>query len=72
MSKMIGGEPTNSWLQRARAEVTPDARFGTEHNKIITPFAATSRTIWCAWEVWLHHIDQPRRRPAGRYPQSTD
>ena len=69
---MIDGELTNSWLQRARAEVTSDARFGTEPNKSITPFAATSRTIWCAWEVWLHHVDHPRRRLAGQRVRSTD
>ena len=72
MNKMIGGEPTNSWLQRARAEVTPDTRFGTESRKRITPFTATSCAIWCAWEVWLHHVDHPRRRLAGQRVRSTD
>jgi len=72
VNKMINGELTNSWLQRARAEATPGERFGTESNKGTSPFDVASRTIWCAWEVWLHHIDQPRRRPAGRCLQSTD
>jgi hypothetical protein len=69
---MLDSERTNSWLQRARAEVTPDAHFGTESRKSITPFGVASSTIWCAWDVWLHHIDQPRRRIPDRRLHSTD
>ena len=72
MNRMLDSERTTSWLQRARAEATRDERFGTESNKSASPFDVASSTIWCAWEVWLHHIDQPRRRLAGRRPQSPD
>jgi hypothetical protein len=72
MSKMVDGELTNSWLQRARADASPDACFCTESSTDTKAIAITSRATWCAWEVWLHHIDQPRRRLAGRRPQSSD
>lgn len=71
MNKLLDNERTTSWLQRARAEAAPDERLGTESSKGTSPFNVASCTIWCAWEVWLHHIDKPRRL-SGRHLQSTD
>jgi hypothetical protein len=69
---MLDSERTTSWLQRVRTEATLNECFGTESNKGITPFAVASRVTWCAWDVWLHHIDQPRRQLPGRRLHSTD
>jgi hypothetical protein len=64
--EMTDRDLTNSWLQRARAEGTLDARSGAESNTAAQAFAVTSRDGWDPWEVWLRHIDQPRRHLAGR------
>ena len=72
MNRMLDSERTTSWLQRARAEATRDERLSTESSKSASPFDVASSTIWCAWEVWLHHIDQPRRRIPDRRLHSTD
>jgi hypothetical protein len=64
--KMSDRDLTNSWLQRARADGTLDASLGAESNMAGHVFAATSRDGWDPWEVWLRHIDQPRRQLIGR------
>ena len=63
---MIDGEMTDSWIRRARAEGTCDARPGTDSNPAALAFAAAPGDGWDPWEVWLRHIDQPRRHLAGR------
>ena len=63
---MADGDLTNSWLQRARAEGTLDASFGVESSTAAQAFTVKSRDGWDPWEVWLRHIDQPRRHRTGR------
>ena len=66
MIKLIDGELTDSRLQRARAEGTQDVAVGTESNAAARALAAGVSVGWDPWEVWLRHIDQPRRRLVGR------
>lgn len=66
-SNMIDGDLTNTWLRRARAENGADADLGAESISAAQALAVRSRDGWDPWEVWLRHIDQPRRRhTAGR------
>ncbi len=69
--KMIGSESTGSWIRRARAAGTPDAVVGAESNTATQTLAVRSCDGWDPWEVWLLHIDQPRRHLAGRGNRTT-
>jgi hypothetical protein len=64
---MADGYLTNPWLQRARAEGSLDASFGVESSTAAQAFTVKSRDGWDPWQVWLRHIDQPRRDPTGRH-----
>ena len=72
MIKLIDSESTNSWIRRARAAGTPDVGPGIESNTAAQALAVRSRDSWDPWEVWLLHIDQPRRHLAGRRLTSPD
>lgn len=63
---MIDGEVTESWIKRARAEGTCDSRPGAESDPLAHASAEATSDGWDPWEVWLRHIDQPRRHVAGR------
>jgi len=69
--KTIERESTDSWIRRARAAGTHDAAFGAEPNTAAEALAVRSRDSWDPWEVWLLHIDQPRRRLAARDDKAT-
>jgi hypothetical protein len=56
---------TNSWLQRARADGTLGVGSSIEPDSVAPAFAVASRDGWDPWEVWLRHIDQPRRHLMG-------
>jgi hypothetical protein len=61
--KAIEIESTRSWLRRARPERTSIAP--AEHDLAARQIDAGSVDGWDPWDVWLHYIDQPRRRRAG-------
>lgn len=63
---MIGGDFTNTWLRRVGADDVPAADAGAKPVSAARALAVGSRDGWDPWEVWLRHIDQPRRRNAGR------
>jgi len=66
MVSNIDGEAPGSWLERARAEgaVSPGARAESDAG----PASGNSSIGWDPYQVWLHHIDRPRRQrnPARR------
>jgi hypothetical protein len=63
---MIDGETTDSWIKRARAEGTCDARPGAESDPLAQAFAEATSDGWDPWEVWLRHIEHPRRHLTER------
>jgi hypothetical protein len=64
--QMTDRDLTNCWLQRARADGTLDATVGGESDAATQVLAVRSRDGWDPWEVWLRHIDQPRRNLTQR------
>lgn len=72
MIKLIDGELTDSWFRRVRAESSPDVAVGAESNAAAPTLAVSAAGGWDPWEVWLRHIDQPRRRLAGRRLKAPD
>jgi hypothetical protein len=67
---LIDDKPVGSWLRRARTDDESDVGFGAESST--AALAVSSRDGWDPWEVWLLHIDQPRRNLAGRGLKSAD
>jgi len=53
-----------SWLQRARAEpaTQPIANADTATATAHRSQPGQAGQIWDPWEVWLRHVDRPRRR----------
>jgi hypothetical protein len=72
MTDSVDGEFTDSWLQRARAERTSDSGTTAASDSAARALAARSRDGWDPWEVWLRHIDQPRRSLAGERLKPSD
>jgi hypothetical protein len=70
--KLIDGESTESWLHRASAEGASSASASAESNSVARSLSDRSRDGWDPWDVWLRHIDQPRRHFAGRRLKSPD
>jgi len=64
--KLIDDKPVGSWLWRTRTLGESDVGFGAESSAAAHALAVSSRDGWDPWEVWLLHIDQPRRNLAGR------
>jgi hypothetical protein len=61
MIRKIDESSTESWFQRAPAAAAPaaSARAGTP--SALHALADRSQDGWDPMEVWLRHIDQPRR-----------
>jgi hypothetical protein len=68
--KMSDGVLKNSWLERVRAGSTVDASNGVGAQTSTPAFTVKSRDGWDPWQVWLRHIDQPRRDTTGRHQKS--
>jgi hypothetical protein len=62
MVRKIDGEAPGSWLERARAEgsVSPGAR--AESESAAGARSGDSSIGWDPYDVWLCHVDMPRRR----------
>ncbi len=67
MDRELHGESKDTWLRRAQADAGADGRAGGE--TAVRMLAAKPRDGWDPWEVWLRHIDQPRRHLSGRRPK---
>jgi hypothetical protein len=72
VNKTIDGAVTESWLRRARAEGSSDAGTTAASDSAAVALGNRSRDGWDPWEVWLRHIDQPRRHFAARRLKSVD
>jgi hypothetical protein len=62
MTDSIKSEDAISWLQRARANAGSLASATDASTSAARALAAGTGDGWDPWEVWLRHIDQPRRR----------
>jgi len=61
MIRKIDEASTDSWFQRAPAPVGPEADTRTVTASAAHALADRSQGGWDPMEVWLRHIDQPRR-----------
>jgi hypothetical protein len=69
--RKIDETSTNSWFQRALAPVEPKAGTSAVTAAAAHPRADGSQDGWDPMEVWLRHIDQPRRLRQGATPTDT-
>lgn len=72
MTDLVDGECMDSWLRRARAKGASNSDATAASDLAARALAARSRDGWDPWEVWLRHIDQPRRRLAAERLLSSD
>lgn len=61
MIRTIDETSTDSWFQRAPAVSEPEAGTRTVMTSAAHALADRSQDGWDPREVWLRHIDQPRR-----------
>ena len=61
MIRKIDEASTDSWFQRASAAGEPEAGARTVTASAVHALAERSQDGWDPMEVWLRHIDQPRR-----------
>jgi hypothetical protein len=61
MIRKIDDTSTDSWRPRARAAGGSGADTRTATTSAEHSWADRSQTGWDPMEVWLRHIDQPRR-----------
>jgi hypothetical protein len=69
--RKIDETSTNSWFQRAPAPVEPKAGTSAVTAAAAHARADGSQDGWDPMEVWLRHIDQPRRLRQGATPTDT-
>ena len=63
--RKIDETSTDSWFQRAPAPVEPKAGTSAVTASAAHALADRSQDGWDPMEVWLRHIDQPRRLRQG-------
>lgn len=61
MVGMVVGEATGTWLERARAEDALISRASAGSGSTADPLSGIMLASWDPYDVWLHHIDEPRR-----------
>jgi hypothetical protein len=61
MIRKIDEASTDSWFQRAPAQTRPEADTPAVTAPAPHALADRSQGGWDPMEVWLRHIDQPRR-----------
>jgi hypothetical protein len=72
MVSRIDDEPANSWLQRSRAERMSAVVARAETGHVAAAPDDKHLFGWDPWEVWLRHIDRPRRPLAARRVKQPD
>ena len=65
MIRKIDETSTDSWLQRAPAAGEPEAGVRAVTASAAHALADRSQDGWDPMEVWLRHIDRPRRLRQG-------
>ena len=69
--RKIDETSTDSWFQRAPAAVAPEADTAAVTASAAHALADRSQDGWDPMEVWLRHIDQPRRQRQRAAPSES-